>query len=54
MTIYGKICSQQDRAAEAVKAELTEKYRGLGTQTDQSKGKDHGYYAHPLYLCVRG
>lgn len=50
MTIYGKICSQQDWAAEAAKAEATEQYRGPGRQTDQSMGKDPGYNAHPVYF----
>lgn len=52
MTIYGKICSQQDWAAEAAEAEAAEQYGGPGTQTDQSLGKDRGYCEHTVYLCV--
>lgn len=51
MTIYGKICTQQDWEAEAAKAEATLHYRGLGTQA-----REQGLWTlstFSVFLCVQ-
>lgn len=53
LTIYGKICSQQDSAAEAAKADASKPYRDTETQTDQRKGRDQECNENQVYFVCR-
>lgn len=52
MTIYGKLCSQQDRETEVAKAEATEQYRDLGTKTVTKEWGKNMDIMHTHCKCV--